>query len=94
MKDEDVSVVENVAQSRFEVRLDGLLAVADYRVEGGRMLFTHTEVPPAFRGRGIAEKLVLAGFRAARERGLKIEPICSYVAALLRRYPEFAEGKK
>ncbi len=91
MSPEDISVVENPAQSRFEAQLDGYLAVADYRLEGDSMIFTHTEVPPAFRGRGIAEKLVLAGFRAARERKLKIVPLCSYVAVMLQRHPEFAD---
>jgi predicted GNAT family acetyltransferase len=91
MSTEEISVIENAAESRFEAQLDGHLAVADYRVEGDRMIFTHTEVPPAFRGRGVAEKLVLAGFRAARERKLKIVPLCSYVAVMLERHPEFAE---
>ena len=91
MNPEEISVVENPAQSRFEAQWDGHLAVADYRVEGDRMVFTHTEVPPAFRGRGIAEKLVLAGFHAARERKLKIVPLCSYVAVLLQRHSEFAD---
>ena len=90
MSTEEISVIENAAAGRFEARLDGHLAVADYRVEGNRMIFTHTEVPPAFRGRGIAEKLVLAGFRAARERKLKIVPLCSYVAVMLERHPEFS----
>lgn len=91
MSPEEISVVENAIESRFEVQLDGHLAVADYLVEGDRMIFTHTEVPPAFRGRGIAEKLVLAGFRTARDRKLKIVPLCSYVAVMLQRHPEFAE---
>ncbi len=84
-------VTENVAASRFEARVDGALAVAEYRIENGKMIFTHTEVPPEFRGRGIAEKLVLAGFRRAREQNLRIVPLCSYVAVVLRRHPEFAE---
>jgi len=87
-------VVENTAESRFEMHLGGRIAVADFQIEGDRMLFTHTGVPPEFRGRGIAEKLVLAGFRAARARRLKIVPVCSYVAAVLQRHPEFRnEGK-
>ena len=90
MNTEEISVVENAIESRFEAQLDGHLAVAEYRVEGDRMIFTHTEVPPAFRGRGIAEKLVLAGFRTARDRKLKIVPLCSYVAVVLQRHPEFA----
>lgn len=88
---EDLPIVENAAQSRIEAALGNEIAVLEYRVEGDRMLFTHTETPPAFRGRGIAEKLVLEGFRLARERGLKIVPICSYVDAVLRRHPEFAK---
>lgn len=67
------------------------MAVADYQIENGRMLFTHTEVPVEFRGKGIAEKLVLTGFAHARERGLKIVPICSYVAAVLKRHPEYQD---
>lgn len=90
----DISVVENPTKSRFEAQLGDNLAVADYRIEGDRMIFTHTEVPPAFRGRGIAEKLVLAGFQAARARRLRIVPLCSYVAVMLERHPEFADTGK
>lgn len=90
----DNPVVENPTKSRFEVRLGDRLAVVDYRIEGDRMIFTHTEVPSAFRGQGIAEKLVLAGFQSARERNLKIVPLCSYVVAMLERHPEFADCGK
>ena len=84
-----VSVVENPGRSRFEMHLDGELAVAEYQIDGDRMVFTHTEVPPAFRGKGLAEKLVLAGLRAARERGLRVDPQCTYVARVLEQHPEF-----
>jgi len=84
-------VIWNEARQRFEISLEGKMAVADYQIENGRMLFTHTEVPVEFRGKGIAEKLVLAGFAHARERGLKIVPICSYVAAVLKRHPEYQD---
>jgi predicted GNAT family acetyltransferase len=87
----DLPIIENAALSRLEVALGREVAVLEYRVEGGRMLFTHTGTPPAFRGRGIAEKLVLEGFRLARERNLEIVPVCSYVDAVLRRHPEFAK---
>ena len=86
----DLPITENTALNRLEIALGDETAVLEYRVEGGRMLFTHTGTPPAFRGRGIAEKLVLEGFRLARERKLEIVPVCSYVAAVLQRHPEFA----
>jgi uncharacterized protein len=87
---DEFPINENADRSRLEISLGEDMAVLEYKVDGGRMLFTHTETPPAFRGRGIAEKLVLEGFRLARDRKLQIVPVCSYVAAVLRRHPEFA----
>jgi uncharacterized protein len=91
MKDprETLLVVHNESQNRFEVTLGGQVAFAEYRVEEGRMVFTYTEVPPQFRRQGIARKLVLAGFDVAIKRNLKIVPLCSYVARVLKEYPEF-----
>jgi predicted GNAT family acetyltransferase len=51
----------------------------------------HTEVPPAFRGRGIAELLVRRAIADARAEGLRILPLCSYVAAQFRRHPEWSD---
>ncbi|MFZ0708959.1 MAG: GNAT family N-acetyltransferase [Terrimicrobiaceae bacterium] len=87
-------VAHNVSRNRFEVALGEQAAFAEYRVEGDRMIFTHTEVPPEFRGRGIARKLVLAGFDAAASNNLKIVPLCSYVARMLREHPEFSSPEK
>lgn len=82
-------ITRNETAQRFEARVGDLVAVAEYRIEGDRMIFTHTEVPPQFRGQGVAEKLVLAGFEAAKKEGRMIVPECSYVARLLERHPEF-----
>lgn len=54
----------------------------------GRLVFDHTYVPPALRGRGIAEKLVEAGVAFARAEKATIVPACSYVQALFDRHPE------
>lgn len=82
-------IVHNKSKGRFEMEVGGQLAVAEYRRDGDRMIFTHTEVPPRFRGHGIAEKLVLAGFDVARRENLKIVALCSYVAHVLQKRPEF-----
>ncbi|HEY5792967.1 MAG TPA: GNAT family N-acetyltransferase [Chthoniobacterales bacterium] len=82
-------IIRNETAGRFEARIGGQLAVAEYRIEDRRMIFTRTFVPPELRGRGIAEKLVRAGFAAARAEGLAIVPECGYVARLLERHPEF-----
>jgi uncharacterized protein len=82
-------VVHNKSKSRFEMELGGQLAVAEYRRDGDRILFTHTEVPPQFRGHGLAEKIVLFGLEAARRENLRVVPLCSYVAHVLQRHPEY-----
>jgi predicted GNAT family acetyltransferase len=86
---ESLLVVHNESQQRFEMALGGQIAFAAYRIEGNQMIFTHTEVPPPFRGQGIARKLVLAGFEVAGRKNLEIDPLCSYVARVFHEHPEF-----
>jgi uncharacterized protein len=64
-------------------------SVLDYELSGGRVVFTHTGVPPAYRGQGLAAQLVEAGLAWAREQGLKVVPACSYVHVYIQRHPEW-----
>jgi predicted GNAT family acetyltransferase len=82
------AVLHNEAQQRFETTVDGHLCVADYRLVDGVMWTTHTEVPPAVGGHGIAAELVRVALAWAEEQGLKVEPSCSYVEAYMRRHPQ------
>ena len=52
---------------------------------------THTLVPRAIGGRGVAAKLVEALIADARAEGFRIVPACSYVEAMFRRHPDWAE---
>lgn len=52
---------------------------------------THTLVPPAIGGRGVAAALVDAMVTDARAYGFRILPDCSYVEAMFRRHPEWAD---
>ena len=88
-KSESYFVTHNESKSRFEVALGGRMAFVEYRVEGDEMIFTHTEVPQEFRRRGIAKKLVLAGFDVASKKRLRIVALCSYAARVLQEHPEF-----
>jgi uncharacterized protein len=82
-------VIHNQIKSRFEMEVGGQLAVAEYRMQGNRMVFTHTEVPPQFRGHGLAERVVLFGLDVARRENLRVVPLCSYVARVLQKHPEY-----
>jgi predicted GNAT family acetyltransferase len=85
---EGADVVHNEGALRFELRLPGLLCIAQYRLIDGVMWLTHTETPPAMRGRGLAAQVVRAALDHARAHGLKVRPACSYVRTYLRRHPE------
>ncbi|MDB6128367.1 MAG: hypothetical protein JWM35_2263 [Verrucomicrobia bacterium] len=91
MPSEDFIVRHNAPFSRFEAEIGGKLAVADYRLEGKDMLFTHTFVPPEMRGRGAAEKLVRAALEWARAQGRRVVPQCSYVAVFIERHAEYQD---
>jgi uncharacterized protein len=84
-------VRHNPALHRYEMALTGGLAVAEYALEPGRMIIAHTFVPPPFRGQGIADKIVRYALDDARARQLQVVPACSFVAAFIRRHPEYRE---
>lgn len=76
-------VVLNEAKSRYELTVDGVTAVAEYRRSGDRINFHHTLVPPALEGRGIGGRLVNAALDDAEAKGLQIEVDCWFVAKAL-----------
>lgn len=82
-------VRQNPALSRFELDADGHTAFASYKLSDGVLLMTHTETPPALRGRGIGERLVLGALGQARQQGLKVNPLCSFVRFVISKHPEF-----
>lgn len=85
----DAAVENNESERRFEIGSGGAVAVLEYELSGGEIALTHTEVAPELEGRGLAAKLARAAFEYAKEQGLKVVPLCSYVAAYVRRHPEY-----
>jgi uncharacterized protein len=83
-----VVVTHNIARHRFETSVEGHLCVADYQLRDNVMWMTHTGVPPAVGGRGIAAELVRVALAWAARQGHSVEPSCSYVEAYMQRHPE------
>ncbi len=81
-----MSAIEHTP-GRFELHVDGHVCELDYQVVDGRAVFTHTGVPAALQGRGLAAQLVEAGLAWARDERLKVTPACSYVARYIERHP-------
>ncbi len=56
-----------------------------------RMIIDHTFVDPAYRGQGLAEKLVAKGVEKARKEQKKIIPLCPFAKKEFERKPEYAD---
>jgi len=80
-----------IAVQRFELQAGGSTAVAEYQRENGRVVFTHTFVPPEMRGKGLAESLVRTALAWARAEKLKVVPQCSYVARFIQHHAEYSD---
>ena len=88
----DIHVAEVVdADDRFEARAgDGtVLGATYYDVVDGAVVFTHTEVPPAYEGKGVASALVQGALDQVREARGAVVAVCPYVKAWMLRHPDY-----
>lgn len=85
-------VIDNPDQHRFELALDGDdVATAHYRIEDGRVVLTHTEVPDAYSGQGVGSRLARGVFDAIRASGRKAVAQCSFMSRFVERHPEYSD---
>lgn len=91
---QDLKVKNNTAENRFEVSIDGQLAKLDYMMDGDIIVMTHVGVHPDQRGMGIAGKITQVALDYAKENSLRVIPMCSYIAAYIRRNPQYMELTK
>ncbi len=85
-----VAVTDNLAEHRYEVRVAGELAgFSEYALQPSSITFLHTEIDPRFEGRGIGSKLATAVLDDARAKKLRVVPLCPFIAAYIRRHPEY-----
>lgn len=88
---EDYELIHNEEMNRYEFRIDGLIADADYKKIGDVMVIMHVGVPYPLEGKGIASQLVKKMLEDIKSRGLKVKPVCPFVAAYIHRHPEWQD---
>jgi len=75
-------------RNRFVINYEGAEAILQYALfnHAGKQAidFNSTFVPPEFRGKGLAEKLVRAGIKWAKEQGYELHASCWYAAKFIR----------
>jgi uncharacterized protein len=75
---------------KYTIAVDGkTVGLADFADRGDQRVFYHTEIDPAYGGRGLATILVEEALTAARAGGKHIVPVCSMIGTVLKKHPEF-----
>jgi len=87
----ELPIEHNLQAGRFEFEKDGQLAVLEYHLADGRIIFTHTSVPKALGVLGIGSHLAVAGLDYARMKSLTVVPLCSFIAGYIQKHPEYQD---
>lgn len=84
---------DGAGHGRYFIRLSGdLEAEMTYCKIGTDVIaIDHTYTPPEFRGNNIAFLMLSAGIADARQKGMRIKPLCSYAVVQFQRHKEWAD---
>jgi predicted GNAT family acetyltransferase len=82
-------VIENAAESQFELKVDDATAIIGYSRAGDLISLDHTEVPDALAGRGIGSALAKGALDLLQGRNQKIQVRCSFITNYIDKHPEY-----
>ena len=86
------TIVDNQQDRRFEVEVDGHRGELAYRIDGQRLVLTHTGVADELEGQGIGGELVRAAVARAAAESLTLVPNCQFARGWLERHPQELTG--
>ena len=85
-------VREDEAAQHYEVLVDGVRAgLAHYRLVGEGRVFDHTEIDPAFEGKGLGSVLARGALDDVIARSIPFAATCPFIVSFLERHPEYAD---
>lgn len=90
----DIVVEDNPIESRYEARIgDRVVGISEYELpdEAGPIVFVHTEVMPDAEGQGVGSRLARGALDDVRRRRLSVVADCPFIAAYIRRHPEYRD---
>lgn len=82
-------LTDNTEQSQYEFHIDGEIPRIEYRKKNNTIYLVHTEVPIALGGRGIGQAIVEAALKDIESKQLRLVVLCPYVAAYIKRHPDW-----
>lgn len=90
---QDIQQKEDDGKGMFYIEKDGdIIAELTYTLQDNKiMTLDHTETNPKFEGEGLASSLVKHSVDYAREKDIRIDPLCRYAAAQFERHEDYRE---
>jgi predicted GNAT family acetyltransferase len=87
-----VEVTDNSMASRYEARIDGVLAgISEYELTLDTIIFLHTVVAEEYEGQGVGTAIARYALDDARARALNVRPLCPFIRGWIQRHPEYAD---
>jgi len=88
----EVQISHNEDAARYEARAGSKIAgFAEYQLAKGLIVFTHTEVDPAYEGQGVGSALARAALDDVRGTGRKVLPLCPFIKRWIELHREYVD---
>lgn len=89
----DIQQKEDDGKGMFYIEKEGdIVAELTYTLQDNKiMTLDHTETNPEYKGEGLASSLVKHSVDYAKDKNLKIDPLCKYAAKQFERHEEYQE---
>jgi predicted GNAT family acetyltransferase len=80
------TVTHQPEDNLFLIHIGENMAYQEYIKKGNEIIITHTEVPRELEGKGLGSLLAKNALQYAEESGLKLNPVCPFMAAYVRKH--------
>jgi predicted GNAT family acetyltransferase len=86
-------VVNDASMNRYELLVDGdAVGFADYQLRDNTIVFTHTEIDPARRERGMGGELARGALNLVRaETDYRVVASCPFMSAWIAGHPDYQD---
>ena len=89
----DYKLIDNEERHQYEFHVDQYTPKIEYiKSTNGEIYLTHTEVPTQLGGKGIGSQLVEKALKDIEKQGLRLVPLCPFVAGYILKHPEWKKN--
>ncbi len=85
----EYKLIDNQDKKQYEFHIEDHIVKIEYIKAKNQIYLTHTEVSTALEGKGIGSAIVKQVLEDIKEKDLTLVPLCPFVAAYIKRHPEW-----